>query len=206
MLDMAFLDMEGYEIDEEIMLDHAQSILAYYAGDGWYRDGHSFDYYSCWAFNVYAPIWNLWYGYEKQPYIAAKFEEHSNKLMETYADFFDRDGFTNMWGRSNIYRNAATSAFDGNLMLHNSTADPGLARRISSGSLLQFMTRDDFLFKGVPTLGFYGQFTPLVQNLHSGLARHFFVCICRQIIHSGQRQKIMVLGRHLEARAPRLHH
>ena len=23
--------------------------------------------------------------------------------METYADFFDRDGFTNMWGRSNIY-------------------------------------------------------------------------------------------------------
>ena len=45
--------------------------------------------------------------------------------METYADFFDRDGFTNMWGRSNIYRNAATSAFDGNLMLHNSTADPG---------------------------------------------------------------------------------
>ena len=84
--------------------------------------------------------------------------------METYADFFDRDGFTNMWGRSNIYRNAATSAFDGNLMLHNSTADPGLARRISSGSLLQFMTRDDFLFKGVPTLGFYGQFTPLVQG------------------------------------------
>ena len=164
MLDMAFLDMEGYEIDEEIMLDHAQSILAYYAGDGWYRDGHSFDYYSCWAFNVYAPIWNLWYGYEKQPYIAAKFEEHSNKLMETYADFFDRDGFTNMWGRSNIYRNAATSAFDCNLMLHNSTADPGLARRISSGSLLQFMTRDDFLFKGVPTLGFYGQFTPLVQG------------------------------------------
>ena len=84
--------------------------------------------------------------------------------METYADFFDRDGFTNMWGRSNIYRNAATSAFDGNLMLHNSTADPGLARRISSGSLLQFITRDDFLFKGVPTLGFYGQFTPLVQG------------------------------------------
>ena len=28
--------------------------------------------------------------------------------METYADFFDRDGFTNMWGRSGIYRNAAT--------------------------------------------------------------------------------------------------
>lgn len=164
MLDMAFLHMEGYPIDHDIMLDHAQEILSYYVGDGWYRDGHSFDYYSCWAFNVYAPIWNLWYGYEHVPYIAAQFEEHSNKLMETYGDFFDRDGFTNMWGRSNIYRNAATSAFDGNLMLKNYTMNPGLARRISSGSLMQFLGREDFLYKGIPTLGFYGQFAPLVQG------------------------------------------
>lgn len=164
MLDLAFLHMEGYEIDEDIMREHAQSIVNYYAGDGWYRDGHSFDYYSCWAFNVYAPLWNVWYGYEKEPYLANKFEEYSNELMKTYAEFFDQDGFTNMWGRSNIYRNAATSAFDGNFMLRHSTADPGLARRISSGSLLQFMTREDFLYKGIPTLGFYGQFTPLVQG------------------------------------------
>lgn len=34
MLDMAFLSMEGYPIDREIMLDHAQAILDYYAGDG----------------------------------------------------------------------------------------------------------------------------------------------------------------------------
>ena len=164
MLDMAFLHMEGYPIDHEIMMDHAQAILNYYAGDGWYRDGHAFDYYSCWAFNVYSPIWNLWYGYDHAPYLAKKFEEHSNKLMETYGDFFDQDGFTNMWGRSNIYRNAATSAFDGNMLLRHSTADPGLARRISSGSLMQFLSREDFLYKGVPTLGFYGQFAPLVQG------------------------------------------
>lgn len=164
MLDMAFLHMEGYPIQKDIMRDHAQAILNYYAGDGWYRDGHSFDYYSCWAFNVYAPIWNLWYGYENEPYLAKKFEENSNKLMETYGDFFDRDGWTNMWGRSNIYRNAATSAFDGNMLLRDSKADPGLARRISSGSLMQFLGREDFLYKGVPTLGFYGQFSPLVQG------------------------------------------
>lgn len=164
MLDLAFLHREGYEIDEEIMLDHAQAILNYYAGDGWYRDGHSFDYYSCWAFNVYGPIWNEWYGYEKEPYIAKQIEDNSNKLMETYGDFFDKDGFTNMWGRSNIYRNASTSAFDGNFLLKNSKADPGLSRRIASGSLLQFFTREDFLHEGVPTLGFYGQFSPLVQG------------------------------------------
>jgi len=145
MLDMAFLNMMGYPVQKDVMRDHAQAILNYYAGDGWYRDGHSFDYYSCWAFNVYAPIWNLWYGYENEPYLAKKFEEQSNKLMETYADFFDRDGWTNMWGRSSIYRNAATSAFDGNCFLRDSRVDPGRARRISSGSLMQFLGREDFL-------------------------------------------------------------
>ncbi|SCY69913.1 DUF2264 domain-containing protein [Butyrivibrio sp. INlla14] len=164
MLDMAFLYMNGYPIDEDIMRDHAQNILHYYVGDGWYRDGQSFDYYSCWAFNMYTAIWNNWYGYEKEPYIARKFEENSNKLMETYPDFFDKDGFTNMWGRSGIYRNAATSSFDGNLLMKNPTIDPGLARRICSGSLLQFLQRDDFLWNGVPTLGFYGPFIPLVQG------------------------------------------
>lgn len=164
MLDMAFLDMEGYPVPHDIMREHAQAILNYYAGDGWYRDGQSFDYYSCWAFNVYAPLWNQWYGYEKEPYIAGKFEEYSNELMKSYGNFFDEDGFTNMWGRSNIYRNAATSAFEGNLLLKHATANPGLSRRIASGSLMQFLSREDFLYKGVPTLGFYGQFTPLVQG------------------------------------------
>ena len=164
MLDLSFLYMNGYDIDRDIMRDHAQNILHYYVGDGWYRDGHSFDYYSCWAFNMYTSIWNNWYGYENEPYIAERFEENSNELMKTYPAFFDRDGFTNMWGRSGIYRNAATSPFDANFMLKNPAADPGLARRICSGSLLQFFTRDDFLWEGVPTLGFYGPFVPLVQS------------------------------------------
>lgn len=37
--------------------------------------------------------------------------------METCEDFIDWGGWTNMCGRSNIYRNAAASAFDGNLLL-----------------------------------------------------------------------------------------
>ena len=164
MLDLAFLAMEGYPIDERIMYDHAQAILSSYTGDGWYRDGHSFDYYSCWAFQFYAPLWNLWWGYDHAPELARAFEANSNTLMETYGRFMDRDGFINMWGRSNIYRNAATSAFDGNFLLKNPAADPGWSRRICSGALLQFLTRDDFLINGIPSLGFYGQFTPLVQG------------------------------------------
>lgn len=164
MLDLAFLHMEGYEIDREIMVDHAQAVLNYTVGDGWYRDGQSFDYYSCWAFNLYAPIWNNWYGYENEPYLAGRFEEYSNQLMKTYPDFFDKDAYTNMWGRSCIYRNGSTSPLFANFFLNNPAADPGNARRIVSGSLLQFLKRDDFLYKGVPALGFYGQFIPVVQG------------------------------------------
>lgn len=164
MLDLAFLYKMGYEIDADIMREHARGILEYYTSDGWYRDGHSFDYYSCWAFQVYGPIWCDWYGYEKEPFLAKEFEKNSNELMKTYDRMFDEDGFTNMWGRSNIYRNAATSSFEGNFNLKNPTANPGLSRRIASGSLLQFITRDDFLHEGIPTLGFYGQFMPLVQS------------------------------------------
>jgi len=164
MLDLAFLHMNGYEIDKEIMFEHATEILNYYVGDGWYRDGHSFDYYSCWAFNVYGPLWCKWYGYEHSPELARRFEENSNKLMETYPDMFDEEGWTMMWGRSNIYRNASTSAFDGNLFLERHNCNYGLARRICSGSLLQFLGREDTFVNGVPTLGFYGQFAPLVQG------------------------------------------
>lgn len=164
MLDLAFLHMNGYPIDKGIMRHHAQVVLNYYTKDGWYRDGHAIDYYSAWAFQVYAPIWCQWYGYENELYLAEQFEKNSNKLMETYSQMFDADGWVNMWGRSNIYRNAATSSFDGNLFLKHHTANPGLARRISSGALMQFLGRDDLMYEGVPTLGFYKSFLPLVQS------------------------------------------
>lgn len=164
MLDLAFLNMMGYEIDKGKMREHAQAILSYYAGEGWYRDGHSFDYYSAWAFQVYAPIWCRWYGYENEPYIAAEFEKNSNELMKTYDRLFDEKGQVTMWGRSSIYRNAATAPLAANFNLMNPAADPGLARRIASGALLQFFTRDDILYEGAPVLGFYGPFTPMVQG------------------------------------------
>ncbi len=164
MLDLAFLAMEGIPVDENIMLEHASAVLAYYTGDGWYRDGQCFDYYSCWAFQFYAPLWCRWWGYEHAPEIASCFEKNSNELMKTYGRFFDRDGFVNMWGRSCIYRFAAAGAFEGNLFLKNPEVNCGWARRISSGALLQFLTRDDFLINGIPSLGFYGQFGPMVQG------------------------------------------
>lgn len=164
MLDLAFLDLAGYSIDKQLMHQYGEAILDFYAGDGWYRDGHAFDYYSCWGFNLYAPLWNDWYGYKNEPDLANAFEEHSNTLMKSFPNLFDKDSFVTMWGRSMIYRNAVTSSFFGNLLLKHPTAQPGLARKISSGALKQFISREDTFIHGIPTLGFYGQFTPLIQG------------------------------------------
>lgn len=165
MLSLAFLHMNGYPIDKDIMLDHAQSILSYYAGGGWYRDGQNFDYYSCWGFQFYAPIWNKWYGFDNLPQIAEQFRAYSDELMLTFPDLFDKNGSMLMWGRSCIYRFGVLSAFYGNILSSSDLNNVGLFRRIASGCLMQFLGRDDFLGdNNIPTLGFYGQFPPMVQS------------------------------------------
>ncbi len=181
MLILGFLDHEGYEIDHSMMRDHAQAILSYYAGDGWYRDGHLFDYYCPWAFHVYGPLWNQWYGYEKEPWMAAKIEQYSNEIVKTFPQMFDADGHVTMWGRSGIYRSAASAPLAANFLLRHPEANPGLARRIASGAVLQFAAREDCFYEGVPCLGFYGPFQPLIQT-YSCAASPFwianaFVCL-----------------------------
>jgi len=164
MLILGFLSMEGWEVDESLIRDHAQNIIAYYAGDGWYRDGHRFDYYTAWAFHTYGPVWNQWYGYEKEPWIAGRIERYVNDMTESFSSMFDRQGHVTLWGRSGIYRNGATSPYASAFLLKAPKADPGYARWVNSGALLQFITREDVFVNGVPSLGFYGQFPPMLQT------------------------------------------
>jgi hypothetical protein len=42
--------------------------------------------------------------------------------------------------------------------------DPGWARRLCSGSLLQFVTREEFYVNDIPSLGFYGHKEYVLQN------------------------------------------
>jgi hypothetical protein len=162
-LTMVFLKQEGYAIDEAVYQDHLRAIRSFDAGDGWYRDGALFDYYSVWAFQFYGPIWADWVGYQEMPEMAQAIENSACELMKTYDRMFDRNGRQLMWGRSNIYRFAATAPFGAAFHLRNQGVSPGLARRMMSGNLLQFIGHPDFLVNGLPSIGFYGPFPPLVQ-------------------------------------------
>jgi hypothetical protein len=160
----SFLENEGYEIDRAVLVDHLQNLSAFYAGDGWYRDMGQFDYYSCWAFQFYAPIWCSVYGFEKMPDQAAVFQRRHVELQKTYPRMFSRQGHSLMWGRSIIYRCAASAPLAVAGRLQDTQLDFGWARRIASGNLLQFLTREELFVDGVPSLGFYGTFEPLVQS------------------------------------------
>ncbi len=160
---MLFLRHHGYPIDDRLWTIHLDALMAYYAGDGWYRDGH-FDFYSSWVFHIYFAVWCRFFAYENEPELATLIELRAHEKLSTYPRLFSRDGSMPMWGRSIVYRYASACILPGYFFYRdNSALDPGWARRICSGCLLQFMTRPDFLRNGVPSLGFYGPFDPCVN-------------------------------------------
>ncbi|HSO87871.1 MAG TPA: DUF2264 domain-containing protein [Draconibacterium sp.] len=161
---LSFLKKYGYEIDDDLLKSHLLWVASYHSGNGWYLE-QTYNYYSISLFIVYTTIWNRTFGDEYYPEIAEIIEKSAQKLMESLPSFFGRDGYINMWSRSICYRTWVSGAFPVAFMLKDKTLlDPGLARRLCSGSLLQFVTREEFYDNEIPSLGFYGQKEYMVQN------------------------------------------
>lgn len=161
---LSFLKKYGYEIDDELLKSHLLWVASYHSGDGWYLE-QTYNYYSISLFIVYTTIWNRTFGDQYYPEIAEIIEKSAQKLMESLTSFFGRDGYVNMWSRSICYRTWVSGAFPVAFMLKDKTSlDGGWARRLCSGSLLQFVTREEFFCNDIPSLGFYGQKEYMVQN------------------------------------------
>ncbi|MCE1197457.1 MAG: DUF2264 domain-containing protein [Marinilabiliales bacterium] len=161
---LSFLRKYGYPIDEELLKSHLLWVVSYHSGDGWYLE-QTYNYYSISLFIVYTTIWNRAFGDQYYPEIAEIIETSAKKLMESVTAFFARDGYINMWSRSICYRTWVSGAFPVAFMLkEKTTLDAGWARRLCSGSLLQFVTREEFFCNDIPSLGFYGRKEYMVQN------------------------------------------
>ncbi len=163
-LTLSFLKKYGYAIDDDLLKSHLLWVVSYHSGDGWYLE-QTYNYYSISLFIVYTTIWNRTFGDKYYPEIAEIIENSAKKLMESVTSFFARDGSINMWSRSICYRTWVSGAFPVAFMLKEKTPlDGGWARRLCSGSLLQFVTREEFFDNDIPSLGFYGQKEYMVQN------------------------------------------
>ncbi|WP_372931930.1 DUF2264 domain-containing protein [Mariniphaga sediminis] len=161
---LSFLKKYGYEIDDVLLKSHLLWVASYHSGNGWYLE-QTYNYYSISLFIVYTTIWNRTFGDEYYPEIAEIIERSATKLMESITGFFGREGYINMWSRSICYRTWVSGAFPVAFMLKDKPLiDAGFARRLCSGSLLQFVTREDFYHNEIPSLGFYGRKEYMVQN------------------------------------------
>jgi len=161
---LSFLKKYGYEIDDELLKSHLLWVASYHSGDGWYLE-QTYNYYSISLFIVYTTIWNRAFGDDYYPEISDIIEKSAQRLMESLPWFFGRDGYINMWSRSITYRTWVSGAFPVAFMLKEKpTLDAGWARRLCSGSLLQFVTRPEFYYNDIPSLGFYIQKEYMIQN------------------------------------------
>ena len=160
---LSFLKKHGYPIDDDLLKSHLLWVASYHAGNGWYLE-QSYNYYTISLFVTYGTIWNRAFGDEHYPEIAAVLEQSFAALMETYTRFFGRDGFINMWARSICYRLWISGGFPVSFLMKSRPLDPGWARRLCSGSLLQFTGREDFYHNDIPSLGFYGHREYAIQS------------------------------------------
>jgi hypothetical protein len=161
---LSFLKKYGYTIDDELLKNHLLWVASYHSGNGWYLE-QTYNYYTISLFIVYGTIWNRAFGDEYFPEIAEAIERSARELMKTYTNFFARDGYVNMWARSICYRTWISGGFPVSFMLKGkSPLDPGWARRLCSGSILQFVAREDFYENDIPSLGFYGHREYVLQN------------------------------------------
>lgn len=161
---LSFLKKYGYEIDNRLLKNHLLWVASYHSGDGWYLE-QTYNYYSISLFIVYTTIWNRTFGDDYYPEIAEIIEKSAQKLIESLTHFFGRDGYINMWSRSICYRTWVSGAFPVAFLLkEKGLVDAGFARRLCSGSLLQFVTKEEFFVNDIPSLGFYGQRDYMVQS------------------------------------------
>lgn len=161
---LSFFKEQGYAVNETLLQEYLELSLAHYRGQGWYNDNPAYDYYSMWAFQMYAVLWADFFGKTHYPAITEKFIANFRDINDNYPYLFARNGEMIMWGRSIAYRFASITPFPLMALVEDNPVNYGWMRRIASGNLLQFLQHPEFLQDRVPTLGFYGSFAPAVQQ------------------------------------------
>lgn len=159
-----FLKCEGHSYNAQLVESNLQRIRGMHRDAGWFIDGDKFDYYSAWALQFYPLFWCAWDG-DAHPALREEFYRRNDQFLQTYPHLFSRRGHMPLWGRSVCYRFAASAPLAVAFFRPAPPAlDPGFARRLCSGNMLQFVQHPAFLRNGIPSLGFYGEEGSLIDD------------------------------------------
>lgn len=167
-----------------LVRDRARALLEqWYRGDGWYSDGdrRAFDHYNGWALHLYPVL---------DDHLAGTVSAYGARLrshLESFAMLFDGNGAPMHFGRSLTYRFAAASAVALGAVTGHTPLSPGTSRRIVSGALRYFLTRDAVGQDGLLSLGWHGQHEATTQ-FYSGPASPYwaskaFACLLAPADH-----------------------
>lgn len=111
-INLALKKLNSKYFNEKCLFEALENINKCYLGDGWYFDGkeNQIDYYNAWAYHFYGLLFS--YSAKNDYKIQAK--EFINRAVCFYHDykyFFNKKGLQIPFGRSLIYRFAASSFF-----------------------------------------------------------------------------------------------
>ncbi|WP_148207920.1 DUF2264 domain-containing protein [Mycoplasma crocodyli] len=112
LVNIAIYKLNKRKYNEKYLFEALENIEKCYIGSGWYYDGrpNQKDYYIGWGYHYYGLIFNYFMKNE-YPEIASKFTKRAILFYEDYKYFFDINGMQIPFGRSLIYRFAASSYF-----------------------------------------------------------------------------------------------
>ena len=166
-LPLCFLIKEGAGSpgDGELAMRWMDILESMYLKDGWFVDGmnETIDIYNAYAWHFYGLWWGKFYGH-MDPARAQRWKDKAVPFLKDYVHFFAASGENVPFGRSMVYRFAASAPFGLSHYCGVESIDPGLSRNI-------FMKNVEFFTNRLPedeplSLGWTDNF-PLMSEVYS---------------------------------------
>lgn len=150
---LVFLSKYLFDVEDKI-LDCLSQIREMYVGEGWFKDGNKYDLYCAWSMQFWPPLLLKHYPH-LSPETIAFFNEANDKFLNSYSYFFSKEGKSLPWGRSKIYRFAASSPYAVAFNRPTLKFNPGFARHLVINNIKSFLnTLGVINSNGLLSLGF----------------------------------------------------
>lgn len=133
------LERYGFDYDYDYITEKMARLQSWHSGDGFFIDGgnRAWDYYNFWGFQMFN-LYHYRYTGKWQEKFGRGIRETTARFMEHFPWFFGSDGSPVPFGRSLTYRVASVCPVGYAEAAGLATLDPGLERRIASGTLKYF--------------------------------------------------------------------
>ena len=180
----------SYPETDRWLTEGMEKLDTMYLSDGWYSDGAfgRFDYYVAWSMHAYPLLWCLIEDDSFPGYAArrATYLHRTERFLQDYIHFFDRNGAHVPFGRSLSYRFAASCIFP-LAVLNGAAVDPGLAKTITLRNITYFAEHVQYRTDGLLPAGYLYEAPALVENYTSDGGAYWctktFLCLLMDESH-----------------------